>query len=236
MPEIYTHTHTHTPISVAEKIFKVSFREAMSVCSWSNFLCGKRFFIGDRGLIKGGFEMRKFSWLLSLMLILPLICVAQIEEEPTASENPDEYRDCVVYTLEQADAATAPTGNQLIFTYSGFMTRAEGDNSDCGIISYIDAPSSEGGSGDSNGGGSIVGGGGSSSGNGGGSGSSSGNGGGSGSSSGNGGSSSGDNSGDGTPSGSLLPGRPPSQPSYREDGDSVIIPGVGGEAGEDELS
>ena len=198
----------------------------MSVCSWSNFLCGKRFFIGDRGLIKGGFEMRKFSWLLSLMLILPLICVAQIEEESTASENPDEYRDCVVYTIEQANAATAPEGNQLTLTYSGFMTRAEVNNVDCGTIAYIDAPSSEGGSGDSNGGGSIVGGGGSSSGNGGGSGSSSGNG----------GSSSGDNSGDGTPSGSLLPGRPPSQPSYREDGDSVIIPGVGGEAGEDELS
>ena len=107
-----------------------------------------------------GFEMRKFGWLLSLMIILPLICVAQLEEEePAVTENPDEYRDCVVYTLEQADAATAPEGNQLIFTYSGFMTRAEGDNSDCGIISYIDAPSSEGGSGDSNGGGSIVGGG-----------------------------------------------------------------------------
>ncbi len=42
------HPSTHTPISVVEKIFKVSFREAMSVCSWSNFLCGKRFFIGDR--------------------------------------------------------------------------------------------------------------------------------------------------------------------------------------------
>ena len=151
--------------------------------------------------------MRKFGWLLSLMLILPLICVAQIEEEPTASENPDEYRDCVVYTIEQADAATAPTGNQVIFTFSGLMTRAEVNNVDCGIISYIDAPSSEGGSGDgSNGGGSITGGGGSSSGNGGGSSSSSGNG----------GSSSGDNSGDGTPSGSLLPGRPPSQPSEPE--------------------
>ena len=115
--------------------------------------------------------MRKFGWLLSLMLILPLICVAQLEdEEPAVAENPDEYRDCVVYTLEQADAATAPTGNQVIFTFSGLMTRAEVNNVDCGIISYIDAPSSEGGSGDgSNGGGSITGGGGSSSGNGGGS-------------------------------------------------------------------
>ena len=113
--------------------------------------------------------MRKFGWLLSLMLILPLICVAQIEEEPTTSENPDEYRDCVVYTIEQADAATAPTGNQVIFTFSGLMTRAEVNNVDCGIISYIDAPSSEGGSGEGNGGGSIIGGGGSSSGNGGGS-------------------------------------------------------------------
>ena len=115
--------------------------------------------------------MRKFGWLLSLMLILPLICVAQIEEEPTTTENPDEYRDCVVYTIEQADAATAPTGNQVIFTFSGLMTRAEVNNVDCGTIAYIDAPSSEGGSGDgSNGGGSVIGGGsGSSSGNGGGS-------------------------------------------------------------------
>ena len=46
MPEIYT--HTHTPISVAEKIFKVSFREAMNESSWSNFLYGKKVFIGDR--------------------------------------------------------------------------------------------------------------------------------------------------------------------------------------------
>ena len=114
--------------------------------------------------------MRKFGWLLGVMIVLPLICVAQLEEEePTVSENPDEYRDCVVYTIEQADAATAPTGNQLTFTYSGFMTRAEVNNVDCGIISYIDAPSSEGGSGGSSGGGSIVGGGGNSSGNGGGS-------------------------------------------------------------------
>ena len=110
--------------------------------------------------------MRKFGWLLSLMMGLPLICIAQIEGEPT--ENPDEYRDCVVYTLEQADAATAPTGNQVIFTFSGLMTRAEVNNVDCGIISYIDAPSSEAGNGEGNGGGSIIGGG-SSSGNGGGS-------------------------------------------------------------------
>ena len=100
--------------------------------------------------------MRKFGWLLSLMIGVPLICVAQIEEEPT--ENPDEYRDCVVYTLEEADAATAPTGNQVIFTFSGLMTRAEVNNVDCGIISYIDAPSSEGGSEGSYGGGSITGG------------------------------------------------------------------------------
>ena len=103
--------------------------------------------------------MRKFGWLLSLMIGLPLICVAQIEEEPT--ENPDEYRDCVVYTIEEAEAATAPTGNQVIFTFSGLMTRAEVNNVDCGIVSYIDASSSEGGSGGdgSNGGGSIIGGG-----------------------------------------------------------------------------
>ena len=115
--------------------------------------------------------MRKFGWLLGVMISFPLICVAQVEgEEPAVTENPDEYRDCVVYTIEQADAATAPTGNQLTFTYSGFMTRAEVNNVDCGIISYIDAPSSEGGDGNgSNGGGSIIGGGGSSSGNGGGS-------------------------------------------------------------------
>ena len=43
------HTPTHTPISVAEKIFKVSFREAMNESSWSRFLCGKKVFIGDRG-------------------------------------------------------------------------------------------------------------------------------------------------------------------------------------------
>ena len=50
----HTHTHTHTPISVAEKIFKVSFREAMNESSWSNFLCGKKVFIGNKGLIKRG--------------------------------------------------------------------------------------------------------------------------------------------------------------------------------------
>ncbi len=112
--------------------------------------------------------MRKFGWLLGVMISFPLICVAQVEGGPT--ENPDEYRDCVVYTLEEADATTAPEGNQLIFTYSGFMTRAEVNNVDCGTIAYIDSPSSEGGNGsDSNGGGSIIGGGGSSSGNGGGS-------------------------------------------------------------------
>ena len=112
--------------------------------------------------------MRKFGWLLSLMLILPLICVAQIEEEPT--ENPDEYRDCVVYTLEEADVATAPTGNQVIFTFSGLMPRAEVNNVDCGTIAYIDEPSEEDDESGSNGGGSIIGGGGgSSSGNGGGS-------------------------------------------------------------------
>ena len=159
--------------------------------------------------------MRKFGWLFGLMVGLPLICVAQIEEEPT--ENPDEYRDCVVYTLEEAEAATAPTGNQVIFTFSGLMTRAEVNNVDCGTIAYIDEPSSdENGDDGSNGGGSITGGGGSSSGNGGGSSSGGNSGGGSGNSSGNGGSSSGDNSGDGTPSGSLLPGRPPSQPSNPE--------------------
>ena len=109
--------------------------------------------------------MRKFGWLLGVMISFPLICVAQIEEEPT--ENPDEYRDCVVYTLEEAEATTAPTGNQVIFTFSGLMPRAEVNNVDCGIVSYIDAPSEEGRSGGSNGGGGIIGGGGSSSGNGG---------------------------------------------------------------------
>ena len=76
---------------------------------------------------------------------VPLMCFAQIGDEST--ENPDEYRDCVVYTIEQADAATAPTGNQVTFTFSGLMTRAEVNNVDCGIVSYIDASSSEGGSG-----------------------------------------------------------------------------------------
>ena len=42
--------YTHTPISVAEKIFKVCFREAMNESSWSNFLCGKKVFIGNKGL------------------------------------------------------------------------------------------------------------------------------------------------------------------------------------------
>ncbi len=56
--------------------------------------------------------MRKFGWLLGVMISFPLICVAQIEDdEPAVTENPDEYRDCVVYTIEQADAATAPEGN-----------------------------------------------------------------------------------------------------------------------------
>ena len=41
----HTHTHTHTPISVAEKIFKVSFREAMNESSWSRFLCDERLWI-----------------------------------------------------------------------------------------------------------------------------------------------------------------------------------------------
>ena len=44
MAEIYT----HTPISVAEKIFKVSFREAMNENSWAFFVCGKKAFGGDR--------------------------------------------------------------------------------------------------------------------------------------------------------------------------------------------
>ena len=101
--------------------------------------------------------MRKFGWLLALLMGVPLMCFAQIGDEST--ENPDEYRDCVVYTIEQADAATAPTGNQVTFTFSGLMTRAEVNNVDCGIVSYIDASSSEGGSGGSNGGGSIIGGG-----------------------------------------------------------------------------
>ena len=158
------HIYPHTPISVAEKIFVLNYGEAMNESSWSNFLCGKKVFIGNKGLIKGGLEMRKFGWLLGVIISFPLICVAQVEGEPT--ENPDEYRDCVVYTLEEANATTAPEGNQLIFTYSGFMTRAEVNNVDCGTIAYIDAPSSEGGSG---GGGSIIGGGGSSSGNSGGS-------------------------------------------------------------------
>ena len=46
--------HAHTPISVAEKIFKVSFREAMNESSWSRFLCGKKVFIGNKCLIKRG--------------------------------------------------------------------------------------------------------------------------------------------------------------------------------------
>ena len=41
----HTHTHTHTPISVAEKIFKVSFREAMNESSCLIFYVVKKFLL-----------------------------------------------------------------------------------------------------------------------------------------------------------------------------------------------
>ena len=66
--------------------------------------------------------MRKFGWLLGVMIVLPLICVAQLEEEePTVLENPDEYRDCVVYTIEQADAATAPRAMREAALFNEFF-------------------------------------------------------------------------------------------------------------------
>ena len=65
MPEIYTHTHTHTPISVAEKIFKVSFREAMNDCSWSNFLCGKKRWEGALMFCYAKRGMTEMRWFFS---------------------------------------------------------------------------------------------------------------------------------------------------------------------------
>ncbi len=76
--------------------------------------------------------MRKFGWLLGVMIVLPLICVAQVGGEPT--ENPDEYRDCVVYTLEEAMENSASDNNILIFTYSDKTTRAFHTNADCKIV------------------------------------------------------------------------------------------------------
>ena len=77
MAEIYT----YTPISVAEKIFKVSFREAMSVCSWSNFLCGKRFFIGDRVGTTLSYECLFYEWREKTLCSLVLrMMMAQICE------------------------------------------------------------------------------------------------------------------------------------------------------------
>ena len=89
-----------------------------------------------------------------------------------AEENPDEYRDCVQYSIEEAIAATALYGNQVTFTFSGFTKRLDGNNSDCANIENIEGGSTPDSDGDS---------------------------------------------------------------GAREDDDSAIIPGVGGEAGEDEL-
>lgn len=113
--------------------------------------------------------------LFSLMMFLPMISYAQIEEE-TSTENLDEYRDCIVYTVEEADQTTALTGNVVSFTFSDKVARLEETNADCGEVAYIEQNQSNPSGGGSSGGDSVTSGGGSSSGNGGGS--SSGNGGG----------------------------------------------------------
>ncbi len=64
--------------------------------------------------------------LLSLLLIFSTTANAN---EPT--DNPDEYRDCVVYTIEEAMENSAPENNILIFTYSDKTTRAFHTNVDC---------------------------------------------------------------------------------------------------------
>ena len=60
------------------------------------------------------------------------MCFAQIGDEST--ENPDEYRDCVVYTLEEADEATVEAGNIMTFTFSDKVSRLQGNNADCGNV------------------------------------------------------------------------------------------------------
>ncbi len=47
------HTPTHT-YKRCQKIFVLNYGEAMNESSWSNFLCGKKVFIGNKGLIKRG--------------------------------------------------------------------------------------------------------------------------------------------------------------------------------------
>ena len=47
------HTYTHT-YKRCQKNFVLNYVEAMNESSWSNFLCGKKVFIGNKGLIKRG--------------------------------------------------------------------------------------------------------------------------------------------------------------------------------------
>ena len=85
--------------------------------------------------------------LLSLLLIFSTTASAN---EPT--DNPDEYRDCVVYTIEEAIENSVPENNILIFTYSDKTTRAFHTNVDCATPALVDeTPSSpqEGNSGGS---------------------------------------------------------------------------------------
>lgn len=50
-----------------------------------------------------------------------------------SSDNSDEYRDCIVYTPEEAMENTAPDNNIVIFTYSDKTSRAFHTNVDCAI-------------------------------------------------------------------------------------------------------
>ena len=70
-----------------------------------------------------------------LLLITPALC----------QENPDEYRDCAIYTMDEAMQNTAPDNNILIFTYSDKTTRAFHTNVDCAIPATVDETSSSNG-------------------------------------------------------------------------------------------
>ena len=64
--------------------------------------------------------------LLSLFLIYSTTSYAA---EPT--DNPDEYRDCIQYTIEEATQNTTPENNIATFTFSDKTTRAFHTNADC---------------------------------------------------------------------------------------------------------
>ena len=70
-----------------------------------------------------------------LLSITPALC----------QENPDEYRDCAIYTMDEAMQNTAPDNNILIFTYSDKTTRAFHTNIDCAIPATVDETSSSNG-------------------------------------------------------------------------------------------